>query len=262
MSKKNPAITVLMSVYNAQDSLDWCIECILAQSFKDFEFLIINDGSKDDSLKILEDYAQRDSRITLVTQENRGLTKSLNKGLELAKGDLIARQDADDFSMPKRLEIQYNYFKQHPEIDLLGSDSIDDYKDYQGRWGSYTEDELNKIVMSRTPFPHSTAMYRKNAVLDLGGYDEEFKTSQDMDLWIRFAKRSPIAMIDEALIIRTVGENSISAKKKKQQFKDALAIRLKHSPQCKLYMLYISLRSLLIAYLPAWIIKLRQKLKS
>ena len=259
----HPPITVLMSVYNAATELGETIQSVLQQSFTDFEFLIINDGSTDSSGQILEYYAAKDQRIRIITQENTGLTKALNKGLSLAKGSLIARQDSDDHALPHRLQIQYDLFQNNQNLVLAGGNSIDRYQGgFTSEWGAYSADELHEIITLKTPFPHSTAMYKKHSALKIGGYDERYQTSQDFDFWIRLAARGDVTMCAEPLIIRHVGENSISSKKKFQQFKDALAIRLKHNPNRRMKALYISIRALLIAYLPKAILKYRAQQKS
>ena len=114
-----------MPVYNAEKYLVESIESILNQSLKNFEFIIINDGSKDKSLGIIKKYAKKDKRIILLNNSrNLGLQKTLNKGLEVARGKYVARMDADDISLPKRLEIQFNYMEDHLEIFLVGSSAI------------------------------------------------------------------------------------------------------------------------------------------
>ncbi|MCP8319033.1 MAG: glycosyltransferase, partial [Candidatus Methylarchaceae archaeon HK01B] len=124
---KSPKITILMSVYNGEKYLREAIDSILNQTFKDFEFLIINDGSTDRTVEILRSY--HDSRIKIITNEkNMGLTKSLNKGLKIARSEYVARMDADDISYPRRLEVQYEYMKKNPDVGIVGSwnDVIDD----------------------------------------------------------------------------------------------------------------------------------------
>src|ERR1700726_1508117 len=116
-----PTISVLMPVYNAERYVAEAVESILSQTFADFEFIIIDDGSKDRSLAILEEYAARDPRIRLVSRPNTGIVKALNQGLALASGELVARMDADDIAMPERLAKQRDYLADHPECVMVGS---------------------------------------------------------------------------------------------------------------------------------------------
>lgn len=121
MKSNVPRISVVMSVYNGEKYLRESIESILNQTFSDFEFIVANDGSTDNTPQILEEYKNRDSRIKIIQQENIGLTKSLNKAINLANGEYIARQDVDDLSLPERLERQMKLFREKSNIDLIAS---------------------------------------------------------------------------------------------------------------------------------------------
>ncbi len=250
-----PAISVIMSVYNAQDDVKAAIDSILAQNFTDFEFIIIDDGSSDNSADIIKSYD--DPRIKLHSQKNTGLTKALNKGVSLAKGRYIARQDADDVSYPQRLQKQFEILESRPDVNLLGSNADDHYPDgYKAQWGHYDEDELQRIVYFKTPFPHSSAMMRTDIIRKLGGYDESFKTAQDMELWMRFAAQGPIAMIKEPLIQRGVGAGAISTKRRWRQAYDALRARWRHNAGTgRALAVYHALRSLLISLVPYSLVK-------
>ena len=122
MSMDSPKVSVIMSVYNGEKYLKEAINSILNQTFKDYEFIIVNDASTDKSIKILEEYAKKDNRIGLIHNEkNIGLTRSLNKAIKSANGAYIARQDADDISLPPRLEEEVNFLDKHPTVGLVGS---------------------------------------------------------------------------------------------------------------------------------------------
>jgi glycosyltransferase involved in cell wall biosynthesis len=185
-----PDISIVMSVYNAQSDVRRAIESICNQTFRNFEFIIIDDGSTDKTLQILNAYAAQEPRIRIHTQNNAGLTKALNTGVKLAAAPLIARQDADDFSHPERLQAQFEFMKAHPKINLLGSAGYDLHPDgTRTFWPAISHAELQKSVYLKTPFPHSSAIMRTAILKELGGYDENFFTAQDMELWMRFAKR-------------------------------------------------------------------------
>ncbi len=194
---KNPIISVVMPVYNGKKYLRDSIESILNQTYADFEFIIINDGSTDDSLQIIEKYAREDGRIKVVTRENRGLVYSLNEGIGLAVGDYIARMDADDIAFPERFSEQINYFQNHPEVHFLGT-NVEFLAESQGRdinicqrmFNSEFETEkplknlfLNKIIC------HPTLMMRKEAIISLHGYSSQYPTSEDYDLFYRAIRR-------------------------------------------------------------------------
>jgi glycosyltransferase involved in cell wall biosynthesis len=249
---KSPAITVLMAACNAEDIVGESVEAILGQDFTDFEFIIINDGSSDQTLSLLNSYAKRDKRIRVIDQENTGLTRALNRGLKSARGQLIARIDADDIAMPDRLTRQYDVMSKSADILLTGGKCISIFpkdKEVPSRWIS--EEKLRKAVFFNTPFAHSTAMFRRDAAKKLGWYDESFITSQDMEFWMRFMKEGRVVMINHPLIRRYVGEDSISVKRRWRQFYDAARARWLHNSIMRLpYTLYYACRGLIIILMP------------
>lgn len=209
-----PKVTVLMAVYNGERFLREAIESILYQSYKDFEFLIINDGSTDNSRNIILSY--NDSRIRLIdNNKNLGLTQSLNIGLKLAEGKYIARQDADDISDPERIEKQVSYLENHQEVALLGS------------WYKEINEEGKIINKSKLPcdhteicwylwffcpFVHSAVMLRKLMVIEkVGFYNESFVYAQDRELWFRICRVLPAANLDEYLIKLRINPHSMTA---------------------------------------------------
>ena len=250
-----------MSVYNAENDLRESVESILGQTFADFEFIIVNDGSTDTTKEIIEKYANKDPRIIVINQENTGLTKALNNGLEIARGQYIARQDADDISYPERFEKQIKLMESENSVVLVGGNCDDLYPDgYTGEWGTYSSDSLQKIVYLKTPFAHSTVLMRSDVCRELKGYDESFKTSQDMELWMRFAKKGMLAMIEEPIIQRKIVAGSISHKRRWRQFYDGYRARWKHNQGLnRVYAVYLGVRSLIIGLLPSGCIKLLKK---
>jgi len=183
-------ITVLMSVYNCGQYLSASIESILNQTFRDFEFIIINDGSTDGSESIIRSY--NDRRIKYIkNSRNRGLSYSLNKGLRQAEGKYIARMDGDDIADPKRLELQYRFMKNHPDYGLVTScfASIDEDGNVIEKKCSFLKPEqIFYLLHFRNCIAHSTAMYKKSVVLELGGYNQNIPVAQDYELWERVSK--------------------------------------------------------------------------
>ena len=184
-----PAISVILPVYNAEAYVREAVESILAQTFTDFECIIINDGSTDGSGAILHELAARDNRILLVEQPNGGLVSALNKGLEIARADLIARMDADDVSMPERFALQYARMVQNPELAVLGSfmRNMDKEGDIIGldKYPLTPKAAARHVEYSGCPVAHATVMMRRDAVLKAGGYRNAFFHAEDYDLWLR-----------------------------------------------------------------------------
>ena len=198
-----PSVTVLMTMFNAAAHLRAAVASILGQTFGDFEFVIVDDGSTDASAAIVESFG--DARIRLVRNErNNGQTPCLNQGLVLARGTWVARQDADDISLPRRLERQVAFLRAHPGVALLGTAARQ--IDGEGRaLGVQTPPAdpwaIRWMNLFDNSFFHSAVMIRTAVVREeLGGYDESFRCSQDYALWSRLARRHAVANFAEPLI--------------------------------------------------------------
>ena len=221
---KNPKITVLMSVYNGEKYLNEAIDSILAQTFKDFEFLIIDDGSTDKTGEILESYS--DQRIKIIDNEkNIGLTKSLNIGLKIAKGEFIARQDADDVSMPERLEKEVEFLEQNRNVGLVGTDYL--FINEKGKVVYIVKclngsRELKEKLLEGNQLGHGSVMLRRECIDEVGTYREEFKFAQDFDFTLRIAEAYDVANIPKSLYKWRINIDSVSVKKKTLQDKYAL----------------------------------------
>ena len=206
VNAKAPALSVAMSVYNADAYLALAIESILAQSMPDFEFLILNDGSSDRSKEIIDAYAARDARIRAIHRENKGLIISLNQLVAEAKAPLIARMDADDIVLPERFAKQMAFLNANPDYGVVGSWSqdIDENGDPWCTFGHdhpVTHDEfLHNVVHGGPLLCHPVVMYRRDLVMGLGGYHAAFRHCEDLDLWLRLASITKIANIPERLI--------------------------------------------------------------
>jgi len=192
-----------MSVYNGEKYLRQAIDSILTQTFLDFEFLIINDGSTDKSLEIIESY--NDARIRLIDNgKNIGLIASLNKGIAAARGKYIARMDADDISLPSRLEEQYNFLEANTDIALCGSwaEIIDERGDVCGQYTYPPLDNraIKKLLFWHNPFIHPTVMIRRDVFCEISPYRASFKYIEDYELWSRVLSKFAGANIDKFLI--------------------------------------------------------------
>lgn len=182
------SLSVLMSVYNDAEYVGEAVESILDQSYGEFEFLITNDSSSDGSRGILRHYAEQDERIILINnEENIGLTKSLNRMIERSRNSVLARMDADDIAMPDRFKRQIEVLRYNPEVDIVFGDTVLIDKNGAEICRSWRPDEntILEVLPNRCYIPHPTVMMRKEAVQAVGGYDEDFWTGQDKDLWLR-----------------------------------------------------------------------------
>lgn len=199
-----PTVSVVLPVYNGANYVKSAVESILNQTLENFEFIIINDGSKDNSQAVLESIS--DPRIRLYHQENKGLAATLNLAISKAKSNLIARQDQDDLSKPKRLELQYRFMTEHNDCALLGtaaeiwvgeekSDRNHDHPTENGR--------LIFDLMFNNPFVHSSVMLRKEAIESIGGYttDPERQPPEDYELWSRVSRHFNVFNLEERLLV-------------------------------------------------------------
>lgn len=197
-----PPVTMLMSVYNGARFLREAVDSILAQTMPDFEFLIVDDGSIDETSAILSSYT--DPRIRVVRQENQGLAAALNRGLHLAHTELVARMDADDIALPERLEVQLAEYDRlgHPDVMGTAIEVISETGHSVGtrRFPEDHESIIRNLINGGPTLAHPTVLYRKEAVLACGGYDPAFRTTQDYDLWLRMLPKSQFANSPQCLL--------------------------------------------------------------
>lgn len=225
---RNPKVSVIMSVYNGEKYLREAIDSILNQTFTDFEFIIINDGSKDKTKEISESY--NDPRIRLFHQDNIGLTKSLNKALSFAKSEYIARQDADDISLPERLEKEVDILENNKDIGMVGTYAvfINESSRAFNIWKMPIQDnQIRKRLMIGNSFCHGSVMFRKQCINNIGTYRENYKYTQDYDFWLRIADHYKLYNIGEELYKFRRHSKAISRRKLSEQLNyHLLAIEL------------------------------------
>lgn len=209
-------ISVILPAYNAQGYIRSAVYSVLQQTCADFELIIINDGSTDQSLPILQDMAKRDPRIKLITRENKGLVATLNEGISLAQGTYLARMDADDLCMPARFEKQVAYLQAHRDCVLIGSDVlyIDADGDPIGRMPdiAFGHEKITHDLLRRGwPIVHPAIMMRTEAVKKVGGYGADLVPNEDHDLFLRMGEIGRLENLPEVLLHYRKHATSISA---------------------------------------------------
>lgn len=221
-----PRVTVLMPVYNAELYVSEAVASVLQQTYADYELLIIDDGSTDNTLQKLMMFD--DHRIRIVKNEtNMGLVHTLNRGIQLAQGEFIARMDGDDVSLPHRLERQVFYMDHHPEIGMCGSlvQLI-----HSGEVWALPQDpnEIKVLLMFHCTFVHPSVMIRRGLLLDHGiYYDSRYAHAEDYDLWVRLAEVSRLTNIQEVLLQYRQHDTQVSHVHKDAQHKNADRIRMR-----------------------------------
>ncbi|TQE98476.1 MAG: glycosyltransferase [Spiribacter salinus] len=213
-------VAVVMAVYNGERWLAEAIESVLVQTFADFELLIHDDGSTDNSLKILRDYAATDARITVTTGTNEGLAATLNRLIGTARAPFLARMDADDICLPDRFAKQVAYLDENPDCAVLGA--CETTIDAAGRRIAkirvpLTHEEIDaNNLRGVTSITHPTVMMRRDTVLRCG-YDPTYPTSQDLDLWLRMAEIGRLANLPDIVLEFRIHGGSISGSKQDLQ---------------------------------------------
>ncbi len=205
-------LSIVMSVYNGEKTLGRAIESMLDQTYDDFEFIIIDDYSKDQTLEILYDYQKKDSRIkVLKNKKNLGIAASLNKGIMESKGEWIIRMDDDDESLPDRLEKQINFLQNNPDVDIFGGKAIFQnihakvITDFIFNWPPTDKKEIEKLFYAISPLIHPTVCMKKQKIIDIGMYNKDFSGAEDYELWVRAWKSGlNIQNMDDCLIRYTV----------------------------------------------------------
>ncbi len=218
-------VSVVIPVHNGEKYLAQAIESVLPQTFRDFELLIVDDGSTDGSRAIMDRYARRDARIRILYQVNRGVSAAGNLGFEKARGEWVARLDADDLFLPDKLQRQIAFIRQHPDVRIVGT--LGYFINHAGRViglvstdGPFTRAQFEKMAARREPvfFVHSSTLMHRETVLAEGGYREQFVQAEDVDLWLRMAEKGHLLlkMPDPLLLYRLHGE-SLTMKRNAEQ---------------------------------------------
>jgi glycosyltransferase involved in cell wall biosynthesis len=210
-----PTVSVILSVYNGANFLSEAVDSVLRQTLPDFEFVIVDDASTDDTASFLASIADRRVRI-IRNPVNLGLTCSLNLALREARGRYVARLDHDDVALPNRLEKQKVFLDDNPDVCLVGSwaEYIDAFGKSKGVWKTPTSPEsVARDMLRGNCFIHPSAMFRRDAVENVGGYNETLRYSQDYDLWLRMLDHGLGANIPECLVRYRIHPGQITSKK-------------------------------------------------
>ncbi len=206
--KEEPKVSILMPVYNGAEYLRPAIDCLLKQTFKDFELIIVNDGSTDNTQEVIDSYD--DARIVCLEQENQGVARSLNNGLKIARGKYVRRHDADDVSLLDSLDKQVGFLEAHPGYVMVSNQQA--FMTYRGKIAYKFRMPHNRFFEGKpwkdvafddfdpghaTPIVHGTACYKRKEVMEIGAYRPEFIVGEDNDLWIRLLEKNKIAVLNE-----------------------------------------------------------------
>jgi len=225
----NPKVSVLMPAYNTEKYITEAIESILNQTFKEFELIIIDDCSTDRTWEIIQDYTKKDNRIiALRNEKNLGIPENRNKLISLSKGKYVVWQDSDDISMPYRIEKQYNFMENHPDVGICGGWLLffnnNNNKIYTQKY-NIKDTFLRKNIFKFSPVSQGVSIVRKKIYNKVGNYNILFKQAEDLDMSFRIGMHSKYSNIPEVLLKYRFDYNSISKSKVKENIKYTLKVR-------------------------------------
>lgn len=226
--KQQPLISVLMCIYNGKKYLTSAIGSIVTQTYRHIEYIIIDDGSADNSSAIIKKIA--DPRIKLYRITHKGVARALNVGLTFAKGKYIARMDADDIALSSRLEKQVQFLEHHDDVGVVGTavTLIDAFGNQMGvKQFPQTPKKLQSALLWTNPLIHPTVMFRKALIDRYGGYDKALDGAEDYDLWLRFAKHTYLANLPDTLLQYRIHTQSVSCQHQSRLMKAFLRARWK-----------------------------------
>lgn len=226
----SPAVTVLIGAYENEETVGRAVDSILGQTERSLELIVIDDGSRDRSAAVAEDAIGSDPRGRVMRlEQNVGIARSLNAGLEAAVAPFVAIQDADDYSEPNRLERELAAIASESDVAVVGARMRE--VDQAGRVltprTSFAAGDVGAVLMRFNPIPNGSALIRREAALAIGGYDPRYRYATEYDLWLRLAERHRLLALDEELGTRVMGGGNVAARAERAQLAEGLAIRLR-----------------------------------
>ena len=231
-----PRVSVLIGCWNNAETLPRAMDSILSQTVDDLELIVVDDGSTDRSPELVR--SVEDPRVRHLRLEHMGISRSLNRGLEAARARVVAVQDADDWSLPQRLERQLAVLADRPEVAVVGCrmrEVAENGATLRPRT-AFTAGEVNRALMRFNPVPNSCAAFRRDVALAAGGYDPLYRYAMDYDLWLRIAEHHTVFTLDEVLAVRRMSASNVAATREREQIRETIrmrwdAIRRRRSPR-------------------------------
>jgi len=203
-----PRVTVLVGAYDSASTLQRAIDSILAQTVADLELIVVDDGSRDATPRVIAAAVARDARVRALTMDrNVGIARSLNAGLQAARAPVVAVQDADDYSAPERLERQLEVLAARREVAVVGSrmHEVDESGRALAPRTSFRAGDVHGVLLRFNPIPNTSSAFRRDVALRLGGYDPRYRYATEYDLWLRIADAHVVTALDQALSTRVMG---------------------------------------------------------
>jgi glycosyltransferase involved in cell wall biosynthesis len=222
----SPRVSVVVPAYNAAATLRRAIDSLLAQTVSELEVIVVDDGSEDGTRELA--LRTGDPRVRYLHHDHVGLPRTLNVGLAEAQAPVVAVQDADDWSEPVRLERQLALLEARPEVAVVGSRmrEVDAHGNELRRRAAFVPGELNDVLMRFNPISNPCAAFRREVVVELGGYDPRYGCAPEYDLWLRVADRHVVFALEETLAVRTLADSNLSVIQERRCIGDSIKLRL------------------------------------
>lgn len=220
-----PRVSVLIGCWNNAATLPRAIDSILTQTVRELELVVVDDGSTDETAALVK--GMGDPRLRYLPLEHMGISLSLNEGLRAARAPVVAVQDADDWSLPERLERELALLDARPDVAVVGARMREvgpDGQELRART-AFAAGDAGRALMRFNPIPNSVAAFRREPALAVGGYDPRYRYAMDHDLWLRLADGHGVFTIDEVLAVRTMSGTNVAARKERAQLLETLSIR-------------------------------------
>jgi glycosyltransferase involved in cell wall biosynthesis len=225
-----PRATFLIGAYNNAATLPRAIEAVLEQTVRELELIVIDDGSSDGSAEVARSVAAGDVRARVLRMPaNLGISRSLNEGMRAALAPVVAVQDADDWSEPERLERQLAVLDADPSIAVVGSRmrEVDERGNELRPRTSFAAGDVGRVLLRFNPIPNTSAAFRRDAVLEAGGYDPRYRYAMEYDLWLRLAERHRVIALDEVLATRRMSRSNVAARNERAQTAETIVLRVR-----------------------------------
>jgi glycosyltransferase involved in cell wall biosynthesis len=223
----SPRVSVILPAYNAERTVRRAIDSVLTQTVTDLELIVVDDGSEDATAEVVQ--AVQDPRVRYVRRSHAGLPATLNAGLAEARAPVVAIQDADDWSDPRRLERELEVLDARPDVAVVGCRMPE--VDAEGREltprAPFEAGDAYHVLMRFNPISNPSAAYRRDVVMELGGYDTRYRCAPEYDLWLRVSDRHVVLALDEPLAIRTLGGANLSTVRERTCVADSIRMRLR-----------------------------------
>jgi glycosyltransferase involved in cell wall biosynthesis len=226
MAASDPRISVLIPVWNNAETLGRAVDSILAQTFEELEVLVLDDGSTDSSREVAAAY--RDARVRPIALPHRGISLTLNAGLDDARAPFVAIHDADDWSLPERLERQLAVLESDRAVGVVGCRmrEVDERgRTRRSRIRLAVGDVTDRLLRFNS-IPGSAAALRRDVALSVGGFDPRYRSAQDYDLWLRIADHHRVVCLPDELAVRWHGEGNVGARKARQQVGESISLKV------------------------------------